>query len=192
MIVGGDHTFGKGSVQSLSDLPFNLGGMKVTMAMFFIPSGVSTQQQGVSADIVLPSIFSNDEIGEKTLDYSLPPQKVDTFISSKANSKSPDAMWNPISESLIKKLADKSTQRISKDTKFIELKKKIVKAEKNSGIVKLAELKSEAKSKELKDGKKPKTNIKMIDDEDKKDEEDEKSPFLQESVNILADLVTMK
>lgn len=194
VIVGGDHTFGKGSVQSLSDLPFNLGGMKVTMAMFFIPSGVSTQQQGVSADVTLPSIYSNDEIGEKTLDYSLPPQKVPAFISKEANSSQPDAKWEAISDSVVKKLAAKSSERVSKDTKFNDLKKKIAKAEKNAGVVKLAELKSEQKNKEAKDAKdgKKKTAEKTSTDEEKKDDEDEKSPFLQESVNVLADLVTGK
>ncbi len=195
VIVGGDHTFGKGSVQSLSDLPFNLGGMKVTMAMFFIPSGVSTQQQGVAADVVLPSLFSNDEIGEKTLDYSLPPQKVPAFISKDANSSAPDTKWEVITESIAKKLSGKSAERVAKDTKFIELKKKIAKTEKNSGVVKLAELKAEAKNKEEKDaksGKKTKTAEKAPLDDEKKEDEDEKSPFLQESVNVLSDLVTLK
>ncbi len=35
VIVGGDHTFGKGSVQSLSDLPAGLGGMKLLLSTTF-------------------------------------------------------------------------------------------------------------------------------------------------------------
>lgn len=190
VIVGGDHTFGKGSVQSLSDLPFNLGGMKVTMAMFFIPSGVSTQQQGVNADVTLPSLFSTDEVGEKTLDYSLPPQKVATFISKEANSTQPDIKWTAVTDAAVKQLAEKSASRIAKDTKFIELKKKIEKAAKNAGIVKLAELKAESKKSEGKNkGKKKELGP---DDEEKKDDEEEKNPFIQEAVNILADYVATK
>lgn len=37
VIVGSDHTFGKGSVQTLSRLPRDLGGMKVTTALYFLP-----------------------------------------------------------------------------------------------------------------------------------------------------------
>ncbi len=197
VIVGGDHTFGKGSVQSLSDLPFNLGGMKVTMAMFFIPSGVSTQQQGVKADVVLPSIFSTDEIGEKNLDYSLPPQKVPTFVSKSGNTTAAESKWEPITDSVTKKLSDKSAARISKDPKFVELKKKIEKTQKNAGIVKLAELKAESKAAKT---TKPETKIKDTkkdlptnpDDPEKKDDEDEKNPFIQEAVNVLGDLVSAK
>ncbi|MGZ3743225.1 MAG: S41 family peptidase, partial [Pseudobdellovibrionaceae bacterium] len=52
VIVGGDHTFGKGSVQSVLPMPNNLGALKVTVGMFFVPGGNSTQHRGVEADVV--------------------------------------------------------------------------------------------------------------------------------------------
>ncbi|MFK5283184.1 S41 family peptidase, partial [Lacticaseibacillus paracasei] len=63
VIVGGDHTFGKGSVQSVIPIPANLGAIKVTVGMFFVPGGQSTQHQGVDADIVFPGPYSTDDIG---------------------------------------------------------------------------------------------------------------------------------
>ncbi len=58
VIVGSDHTFGKGSVQALMPLPWDLGGMKVTTGLYFLPGGKSTQKMGVEADVRLPVWFS--------------------------------------------------------------------------------------------------------------------------------------
>ncbi|MEN6490059.1 MAG: S41 family peptidase, partial [Smithella sp.] len=41
VIVGSDHTFGKGSVQTLMHLPWDLGGITVTTALYFLPGGKS-------------------------------------------------------------------------------------------------------------------------------------------------------
>jgi carboxyl-terminal processing protease len=104
VIVGGDHTFGKGSVQSVEYLPPGLGAIKTTVGMFFTPGGESTQHRGVSADIVFPSTYAIDEIGEKTLDYSLPPKKIKEFISPTAFISEGKGSWSPVSKELIKKL----------------------------------------------------------------------------------------
>ncbi len=48
IVVGDDHTFGKGTVQSMVNLPQDLGALKVTTALFFRPGGNSTQH-GVCA-----------------------------------------------------------------------------------------------------------------------------------------------
>ena len=45
---------------------------QVTTAMFFRPGGESTQQKGVPAHIIVPSVFNTDQYGEKNQDYSLP------------------------------------------------------------------------------------------------------------------------
>ena len=54
IIVGDDHTFGKGTVQSYVNQPGRLGALKVTTALFFRPGGASTQHAGVAADIRPP------------------------------------------------------------------------------------------------------------------------------------------
>jgi carboxyl-terminal processing protease len=189
MIVGGDHTFGKGSVQVVSRLPLDIGGMKVTTGMFFLPGGNSTQHAGVASDIILPNVLNTDDIGEKKLDYSLPPQSIAAFLSSKdANSPEPGKHWAEVDPNAVKKLAEKSKERVSKDPKWLEIKKNLDDAAKESGLVKLSEIrkKSLAEKKKEKDKKKGDKS-----DEDKK-EKDFDAPLLTESLNIMGDLLSLK
>ncbi len=83
VIVGGKHTHGKGTVQTIIDLNENipllhlkryddLGALKATIQKFYRIDGGSTQYRGVEPDIVLPSLFQHLESGEQYLDYSLP------------------------------------------------------------------------------------------------------------------------
>ncbi len=83
VIVGGEHTFGKGTVQTIINLNENmpllqvkkipdLGALKVTIQKFYRVTGGSTQYKGVIPDIILPSLFQHLKSGEKYLDYSLP------------------------------------------------------------------------------------------------------------------------
>ncbi len=83
VIVGGSHTHGKGTVQTIIDLNENipllhlhkyedLGALKVTIQKFYRVTGSSTQYKGVEPDIVLPNLFEHIKSGERYLDYSLP------------------------------------------------------------------------------------------------------------------------
>lgn len=82
VIVGGQHTHGKGTVQTIIDLNENipllhlrryddLGALKATIQKFYRVDGGSTQYKGVEPDIVLPSLFQHLKSGEQYLDYSL-------------------------------------------------------------------------------------------------------------------------
>ncbi|PHQ87865.1 MAG: tail-specific protease, partial [Thalassobium sp.] len=64
LIVGGQ-TFGKGTVQSLR--PLTQGQLKITQAKFYRVSGDSTQHQGVIPDVLFPSLFDKEKIGESAL-----------------------------------------------------------------------------------------------------------------------------
>ncbi|MDR5875648.1 carboxy terminal-processing peptidase [Halomonas sp. CUBES01] len=68
-IVMGSQTFGKGTVQTLSDL--NHGEIKLTRAKFYRISGDSTQNRGVEPDIQFPSLLDPERIGESSLDHAL-------------------------------------------------------------------------------------------------------------------------
>lgn len=68
-IVVGSQSFGKGTVQQLANLSH--GSLKLTEAKFYRISGESTQHRGVIPDIVLPSLYDSQEIGEDTLDFAL-------------------------------------------------------------------------------------------------------------------------
>jgi carboxyl-terminal processing protease len=69
-LVIGSTTFGKGTVQSLRDLEH--GQLKLTEAKFYRISGASTQNRGVSADVLFPNVFDEDEVGESALPNALP------------------------------------------------------------------------------------------------------------------------
>lgn len=83
LIVGDEHTHGKGTVQALLDLDrfadlrgmeqyLPLGAVKVTTQKFYRISGESTQEKGVTPDVILPSRLDGLESGEKYLDNALP------------------------------------------------------------------------------------------------------------------------
>jgi carboxyl-terminal processing protease len=179
MIVGSDHTYGKGTVQVVSDLPQGLGAMKVSTGMFFVPGGESTQHQGVASDIELPSVFTTDDIGEKTMDYSLPPQKIPAFAGSDANDDEAGKHWKPIDPEVVKKLKKLSQDRVSKDPKFAEIIKNLEDAKKNKGVIRLAEMQKKAEEENKKDDKKDKTR--------KAKQKEIQAPLVIEGVNIMTD-----
>lgn len=85
IVVGTSSTFGKGTVQQPMDIsrlmPFfanreRAGFLKPTIQKFYRVSGMSTQNKGVEADIVLPNIMDAIEVGEKYLYYALAYDKI--------------------------------------------------------------------------------------------------------------------
>ncbi|MDA8403588.1 MAG: carboxy terminal-processing peptidase [Desulfobacteraceae bacterium] len=73
-IIIGSQTFGKGTVQSLIDL--NKGQLKITVAKFYRISGESTQHKGIIPDVIFPSIYNPDDIGESSLPEAMPWDKI--------------------------------------------------------------------------------------------------------------------
>ena len=183
VIVGGDHTFGKGSVQSVVQLPTGMGAVKVTVGMFFTAGGYSTQHRGVSADIVLPGVFSTDEFGEKTLEYSLPPRKVAPFLSKEAYVTEGDGAWSKIEAPLLDKLRAASKKRVAASSEFKKIKADMAKLAEKSKVIKLGETLKKAKEHREESEQKKKL------DKEGLNAEYLKRPDIQESVNVLADLV---
>lgn len=72
IIVGDEHTYGKGSIQSQTVTENqNSAFFKVTVGKYYTVSGKTPQIQGVKADVVVPSQFFHENIGEEYLDYPL-------------------------------------------------------------------------------------------------------------------------
>ena len=189
LVVGSDHTFGKGSVQAVVSLPPGLGAMKVTTGMFFIPGGKSTQHSGVNADVVLPPVYALDDLGEKTLDYSLPPQQMEPFVSADGNVSSGPAHWDGVDSKVIPILSARSKERVAKDAKFAEVKKELEEAAKNRGVVKLSELrKKSAKEKEKEKEAEKKQAKNSRKDRDQRIKETE-APLINEAINVLVDWI---
>jgi len=73
LVVGDERTYGKGSMQFQTVTDEGADSFfKVTVGRYYTISGRSTQIDGVKADIVVPSIFSPYNIGERYLEYPLP------------------------------------------------------------------------------------------------------------------------
>ncbi len=106
LVIGGQ-TFGKGTVQSLR--PLTEGQLKITQAKFYRVSGESTQHQGVIPDIMFPSLFDKEKIGESALTLALP---WDTIKPAR------DMKNNPIT-SKIPQLRDLHNVRIDDNPDFI-------------------------------------------------------------------------
>lgn len=80
IIVGSAQSYGKGTVQKMTDLGqmgFSIsniterpsGTVKLTTQKFYRINGGATQLKGVTPDIVIPDLFEKIEIGEKELDF---------------------------------------------------------------------------------------------------------------------------
>ena len=69
-IIIGHKTFGKGTVQKLDDL--SSGQIKITESKFYRITGAGMQNKGIHPDVVLPSTWDIEEIGESSYDTALP------------------------------------------------------------------------------------------------------------------------
>lgn len=186
VILGSDHTFGKGSVQSVNELPPGLGAVKTTVGWFFTPSGFSTQWRGVTSDIEIPSPFATDEVGEKALDYSLKPKEIPEFRSKEAKvATGPDA-WLEVTKSDVQQLKSRATDRIAKNTEFKKVGEELKKAKARGKVIKLSEALKETKErKDEIDQKKQFTKEEKVAEYLKRAE-------IQEALNVAADLFALQ
>lgn len=186
VVVGGDHTYGKGSVQSVLPIPNNLGAIKVTVGMFFVPSGKSTQHRGVDADIVLPGPFSTDDIGEKYMDYSLPPKTIEAFISPEAYVKEGPGTWKEIKPEWLKLMSERSSERVAKSDEFKKIVDELNKAKARGKVIRVSEVLKDKNEKEKKE------KAKKVASKAKKNEEYLKRADIQEAESVLLDLIQLE
>lgn len=114
VIIGGNQTYGKGTVQSV--IPINnfypkyekdLGAIKMTIQKFYRVNGGSTQIEGVYSDIAMPDRYSYMKFGERDLDGALIWDKVPQAKYTKTNS------YENFSN-----VVNNSKNRIASDSKF--------------------------------------------------------------------------
>ena len=83
-LILGEHSFGKGTVQQyrgisrvydLFEKP--MGNVTYTIQKFYRINGGSTQNKGVTPDILYPSAVSPEDTGESTMDNALPWDKIE-------------------------------------------------------------------------------------------------------------------
>ncbi|MBW2272585.1 MAG: carboxy terminal-processing peptidase [Deltaproteobacteria bacterium] len=144
ILVGDDHTFGKGTVQSMVPLPTGLGALKVTTAVFFRPGGDSTQHSGVASDVQLPSVFNTDDFGEAYQTYSLEPQAITPFLDGSANvnqSRIDDSVaFEVVTPKTVARLSELSAQRVAENEEFAEIQRKLEETKERNGVVHLADI----------------------------------------------------
>jgi carboxyl-terminal processing protease len=69
LIVGDEHTYGKGTIQTQTITDNQSSSyFKVTVGKYYTVSGKTPQKEGVKADIVVPSHWNQEKIGEEYLD----------------------------------------------------------------------------------------------------------------------------
>lgn len=114
-VILGNPTFGKGTVQTLVDLnrflpsaDSTLGQLKLTVAKFYRINGSSTQNRGVTPDILFPSIVDSEEVGESAQDFALPWDEINPLRY----------VHNKSLDGLIPKLRQLHLQRSNKDPMF--------------------------------------------------------------------------
>src|SRR4051794_21217896 len=124
LIIGDSSTFGKGTVQSIVQIGDhtrrrdhkNRGALKLTIQQFYRANGESTQINGVSPHVHLPSIRDHMEFGEGKMDNALKFEKVAGLNHDQ---------YNKISPELIALLNNRSAQRRKNDPKFQKLDERI-------------------------------------------------------------------
>ncbi|MFN8845305.1 MAG: S41 family peptidase [Bdellovibrionales bacterium] len=183
VVVGADHTFGKGSIQTVVPIPYDLGAVKVTIGMFYIPGGNSTQHRGVDGDVTLPNVYL-DDLGEKTLDYSLPPVKLPAFLSPEAMPKAGEKSWVAVTPDVIKKLKESSEKRVASDSEFKKQISEAKKSQEKSRLIKVADILKDSKEKNEKEKKQKLTRY----NKEERLKEYVKRPEIVEAVAVLADL----
>lgn len=124
VIVGGDYSHGKGTVQAVLDLnrgPLvsifgeTMGALKVTIQKFYRVTGASTQYKGITPDLILPDIYSYVESREKDLEYSLAWDQI---------AAKPFTKWNKFSYNLTD-LKAKSAARVKENPRFAKINRNV-------------------------------------------------------------------
>ena len=188
VITGDDHTFGKGTVQTVTPLPPGQGALKITTAVFFRPGGKSTQKDGVLADIAIPSMLLSQDFGEGTQRFALNGQRISPFLSSYANAIGPSDHWGRVSDPLIEELGKRSGERIDVSAEFAEIREKIREARENDGLVRISDiLKDQEEAQANGDGSHPEGKDETI----ASNEPEALTPQVEEALNVLGDLVAL-
>ena len=199
-IVIGDPTFGKGTVQTLIDLnrfipksKDTLGQLKLTIAKFYRINGSSTQHRGVIPDILYPSAFNDNEVGESAQEFALPWDEIQPIHYQRSQQLTP----------LLPELNRLHELRMTNQPEYTQLLQDIEEAKKARTDTTVSLLKSERESEQTLELSKQRSrenqrriNLGMAplgDDDEIPELEEDEAPdlLLDESVHILADLIAL-
>jgi carboxyl-terminal processing protease len=137
---------------------------------------------------VLPGPFSTDEIGEKSLDYSLPPKKIDGFVSDTAYVKEGEGAWHMIKGDWLKSLREKSQGRVAKNEEFKKIVDDLAKAKERGKTIRVSDI---LKDKEKIEKEKKKSKSTRYGKKEEREKEYLKRPDVVEATNVLVDLLSI-
>ena len=195
-LIIGEDTFGKGTVQTLVNL--DRGQLKMTSAKFYRISGASTQHKGITPDILYPSLYDKEKIGESSLEEALAWDTISGVSHQTYMDLSP----------LLVPLRDLHNKRIKDDADYVYLQAMLKYL---SPLREKTRISLNKQNREQEQNQAEKTRLglentrrkakgiplaKDLDEieENKEDPEDKKAqedPVLIESGNILVDLMTI-
>lgn len=115
IIIGSKQTYGKGTVQNVSDLNRwmrgstlgDMGALKLTTQKFYRINGGSTQLKGVQSDVVVADRYSYVEIGERDYKNPLPWDQIEPASYQK---------WRGYND--ITTVVEKSAQRMQNNSQL--------------------------------------------------------------------------
>lgn len=197
IVIGDSKTHGKGTVQTIQHLdpmmPFMVGkkikggSVKITIAKFYRVNGESTQLKGVAPDIIFPSFFDVMDLGEDKLDNPLP---WDTIAPANFRKSAGAAAL----EKMIPGLKERSAARVAASKDFQALNADIARFKKiqDEKEVSLNLEKRWVNYQEEKKVEEEQLKMFKLDQDSKKDEKKQKDIYLDESLNVLLDMITLK
>jgi len=196
-IIIGENTYGKGTVQNLVDLNrltsgkgYKLGQVKLTIAKYYRIDGSSTQRLGVIPDIVFPSPINSEEFGESSHPNALEWDRIDPAIYK---------LYFDLTSILIE-LRRQSIQRTMTNQEFEYIREDILEYRESlkRDFVSLNEevrIKKkedrEEKDFQRENERRKRKGLKLLEKGEipEENEEGNADPFLNESAQILADLI---
>lgn len=195
-VIIGEQTFGKGTVQTLLDLNQyerggeDLGKLKMTTAKFYRVNGSSTQLEGVSPDVALPTARLADEFREKSQPSALPWDQI--------NQVRYDVVSN-VNVKLIDWLNENHKKRLKSDQTLVKLVSDL-EAFKKARADKTVSLNEGIRKKEREEAEKKRAVLASVNEELNDEEEDDAKTedtkaapndvYLEEAGRVVSDMIS--
>jgi carboxyl-terminal processing protease len=212
IIIGGEQTFGKGTVQRIVSLDDRLeytqmsyapvGSLKLTMQKFYRVNGGSTQLKGVNSDITLPDKYEKLYKGEREEEFPMPwdeikPATINSWTANwnldQIKKKSKARVENDLTFKQIKALEEKYKKQAESTLISLNLEKYRTEQKKNNEETDILE-KLEKEGKQLNAYGMPQDLEKIASDSTKKVMNEEwiksvkKDSYIKEAVNVIRDM----
>lgn len=195
-VVVGESTFGKGTVQTVIDLnrfindPANqVGELKLTFQKFYRVTGSSTQNKGVTPDVLLPTALDPEQFGESASPSAMPWDEINGTLFQKTPVVNDKVLAN-INKAYQERLKnDKSLSQFVIETDEIRKSYRDTRVSLNE-VVRKKEMEEVEKKKAA--NSKMQGHIPAKEVPEPKTLDDLDDEYLREGLFVLSDLITTK